>query len=36
MPPNYATALTSQQLDAVVNYVYHSTNTRFKHSKNTP
>jgi mono/diheme cytochrome c family protein len=36
MPPNYATALTSQQLAAVVNYVYHSTNTRFKHSKTTP
>jgi mono/diheme cytochrome c family protein len=36
MPPNYATALTSKQLDAVVNYVYHSTNTKFKHSKNTP
>ena len=33
MPPNYATALTPQQLDAVVNYVYHGTNTRFKHSK---
>jgi mono/diheme cytochrome c family protein len=36
MPPNYATALTPQQLDAVVNYVYHSTNTRFKRSKTTP
>src|SRR5947208_1250223 len=33
MPPNYATALSSQQLDAVVNYVYHSTNIKFKHSK---
>jgi mono/diheme cytochrome c family protein len=33
MPPNYATALTSKQLDAVVNYVYHSTNTKFKRSK---
>jgi mono/diheme cytochrome c family protein len=36
MPPNYATALTPRELDAVVNYVYHSTNTRFKHSKTTP
>jgi mono/diheme cytochrome c family protein len=36
MPPNYATALTPQQLDAVVNYVYHSTNARFKRSKTTP
>jgi mono/diheme cytochrome c family protein len=30
MPPNYATALTPQQLDAVVNYVYHSTNAKYK------
>ncbi len=36
MPSNYATALTSQQLDAVVNYVYHSTNTSFKRSKTAP
>ena len=36
MPPNYATALTPEQLDAVVNYVYHSTNTAFKRSKTTP
>jgi mono/diheme cytochrome c family protein len=36
MPTNYATALTPQQLDAVVNYVYHSTNTKFKRSKTTP
>ncbi len=36
MPPNYATALTPQQLDAVVNYVYHSTNTSYKRSKTTP
>jgi|SRR5450755_1847259 mono/diheme cytochrome c family protein len=36
MPPNYATALTPQQLDAVVNYVYHSTNTKFNHTKTTP
>ena len=36
MPPNYATALTPQQLDAVVNYVYHSTNTKFKRTKTTP
>jgi mono/diheme cytochrome c family protein len=33
MPPNYATALTPQQLDAVVNYVYHSTNVKFKGPK---
>jgi mono/diheme cytochrome c family protein len=33
MPSNYATALTPQQLDAVVNYVYHSTNTKLKSSK---
>jgi mono/diheme cytochrome c family protein len=36
MPSNYATALTPQQLDAVVNYVYHSTNTKFKSSKTSP
>jgi mono/diheme cytochrome c family protein len=36
MPSNYATALTPRELDAVVNYVYHSTNTRFKHSKTNP
>ncbi|HSO97486.1 MAG TPA: cytochrome c [Solirubrobacteraceae bacterium] len=36
MPTNYGTALTSQQLDAVANYVYHSTNTKFKRSKTTP
>jgi len=36
MPPNYATALTPQQLDAVVNYVYHSTNTKYKRSKPAP
>ena len=36
MPPNYATALTPAQLDAVVNYVYHSTNTKFKSSKSAP
>ena len=36
MPPNYATALTPQQLTAVVNYVYHSTNVKFKHSKPNP
>ena len=35
MPPNYATALTPQQLDAVVNYVYHSTNTSYKRSNKT-
>jgi mono/diheme cytochrome c family protein len=36
MPANYATALTPEQLDAVVNYVYHSTNTRFRRSKAAP
>src|SRR5664279_3022960 len=36
MPSNYATALTPQQLDAVVNYVYHSTNTKAKGAKTTP
>ena len=36
MPSNYATALTPQELDAVVNYVYHSTNVKFKHSKTGP
>lgn len=30
MPQNYVTALTSDQLDAVVNFVYHSTNTKAK------
>ena len=30
MPTNYATALTSQELDALVNYVYHSTNAKAK------
>jgi mono/diheme cytochrome c family protein len=28
MPVNYGTALTPTQLDALVNYVYHSTNTK--------
>ncbi len=28
MPTNYGTALTKQQLDALTNYVYHSTNTK--------
>jgi mono/diheme cytochrome c family protein len=36
MPSNYGTALSPQQLDAVVNYVYHSTNTKAKRSKSTP
>ena len=36
MPSNYATSLTPQQLDAVVSYVYHSTNTKFRSSKTTP
>jgi mono/diheme cytochrome c family protein len=30
MPTNYGTALTEQQLTAVVNFVYHSTNTKAK------
>ena len=30
MPTNYGTALTKQELDALVNYVYHSTNTKAK------
>ena len=30
MPVNYGTALTPAQLDAVVNYVYHSTNLKAK------
>lgn len=34
MPTNYATALTPQELDALVNYVYHSTNAKAK-AKNT-
>jgi mono/diheme cytochrome c family protein len=36
MPSNYATALSPQQLDAVVTYVYHSTNTKAKRSKPSP
>jgi mono/diheme cytochrome c family protein len=30
MPTNYGKALTAQELDALVNYVYHSTNTKAK------
>jgi mono/diheme cytochrome c family protein len=30
MPTNYGTALTKQELDALVNYVYHSTNSKAK------
>ncbi len=30
MPTNYGTALTKPELDALVNYVYHSTNTKSK------
>jgi mono/diheme cytochrome c family protein len=30
MPTNYGKALTSEELDALVNYVYHSTNTKAK------
>ncbi len=36
MPANYGTALTPQELDAVVSYVYHSTNIKFKRSQTTP
>jgi hypothetical protein len=36
MPPNYGTALSPEQLTAVVNYVYHSTNTKAKRSKAAP
>jgi mono/diheme cytochrome c family protein len=36
MPSNYATALSPQELDAVVNYVYHSTNIKAKRSKSAP
>jgi hypothetical protein len=30
MPTNYGTALTKQELDALVNYVYVNTNTKAK------
>jgi hypothetical protein len=30
MPTNYATALTKPELDALVNYIFHSTNTKAK------
>ena len=30
MPTNYGTALTKPELDALVNYVYHSTNAKAK------
>ena len=30
MPTNYGKALTAQEIDALVNYVYHSTNTKAK------
>lgn len=33
MPQNYATALTSAELDAVVNFVYHTTNDKVKAKK---
>jgi mono/diheme cytochrome c family protein len=36
MPSNYGTALTAQQVTAVVNYVYHSTNIKAKRAKTTP
>lgn len=35
MPKNYGTALTDQQLNAVVNFVYHSTNTKAKRASTT-
>jgi cytochrome c553 len=35
MPKNYGTALTEQQLKALVNYVYHSTNTKAKRASTT-
>ena len=30
MPTNYATALSQRELDALVNYIYHSTNAKAK------
>jgi hypothetical protein len=30
MPTNYGTALTKPELDALVDYVYHSTNAKAK------
>lgn len=30
MPTNYATALSKRELDALVNYIYHSTNVKAK------
>jgi mono/diheme cytochrome c family protein len=30
MPTNYGTALTKEELDALVSYIYHSTNTKAK------
>jgi mono/diheme cytochrome c family protein len=36
MPTNYGTALTAQELDALVNYVYHSTNTKAKARRASP
>ena len=35
MPANYGTALTEPQLAALVNYVYHSTNTKAKRASGT-
>jgi mono/diheme cytochrome c family protein len=35
MPTNYGSALTKQQLDALVNFVYQSTNTKAKRSSTT-
>jgi hypothetical protein len=35
MPKNYGAALTKQQLNALVNYIYHSTNTKAKRATTT-
>jgi mono/diheme cytochrome c family protein len=36
MPTNYGKALTAQELDALVNYVYHSTNAKAKRASAKP
>lgn len=36
MPTNYGTALNKQQLDALVKYIFHSTNTKAKAKAKTP
>jgi hypothetical protein len=35
MPTNYGTALTKPQLNALINYIYHNTNTKAKHASTT-